>query len=96
MKAISRLGVNKGFLNHFDGSVEILDDLNDHWTAKSHKGERNWFVEELQDLAAEKSVRITILGCGFHKTQVRYLIVDCYIVGMSISQLSVNSTPIPS
>jgi hypothetical protein len=24
------------------GGVELLDDLDDHWTAKSHKSERNW------------------------------------------------------
>jgi PhoD related phosphatase len=40
----------------------LLDDLDDHWTAKHHKDERNWFIQELQDLAAEKSVRVTILG----------------------------------
>ena len=51
-----------GFLNKFDGGVEILDDLDDHWTARGHKAERNWFVRELQELAAGKSVRITILG----------------------------------
>lgn len=53
-----------GFLNKFDGGVEILDDLDDHWTAKNHKQERNWFVQELQELAADKSVRVTILGCA--------------------------------
>ena len=62
IKAIGRMGMLGGFLNQFDGGVEILDDLDDHWTAKNHKAERNWFVENLQDLAAEKSVRITILG----------------------------------
>ena len=62
IKAIGRMGMLGGFLNQFDGGVEILDDLDDHWTAKNHKGERNWFVEKLQDFAAEKSVRITILG----------------------------------
>lgn len=54
--------LGKKLLNHMDGSVELLDDLNDHWTAKHHKEERNWFIQELQDLAAMKSVRITILG----------------------------------
>lgn len=49
------------FVNKFDGSVEVLDDLDDHWTAKHHKLERTWLVEDLQDLAAEKSVRVTIL-----------------------------------
>ena len=62
IKAAGRMGLLGGFLNQFDGGVEILDDLDDHWTAKNHKEERNWFLEKLQDLAAEKSVRITILG----------------------------------
>lgn len=63
IKALSRTGLlGKNFLNHLDGGVEILDDLDDHWTARHHKEERNWFIQELQDLAAEKSVRITILG----------------------------------
>jgi hypothetical protein len=66
IKYIGRTGVLGGFVNKFDGGVEILDDLDDHWTAKHHKDERNWFIEELQELAAEKSVRITILGGDVH------------------------------
>lgn len=62
VRALGRAGLFGGFLNKFDGGVEILDDLDDHWTAKNHKDERNWLIEEFQDLAAEKSVRITILG----------------------------------
>ena len=62
IKALGRVGMLGGFLNQFDGGVEVLDDLDDHWTSKNHKAERNWLVEELQELAAEKSVRITILG----------------------------------
>lgn len=63
VKALGRAGLlGKGLLNHLDGGVEILDDLDDHWTAKHHKDERNFLIEELQELAAEKSVRITILG----------------------------------
>ena len=62
IKALSRKGVIGGFLNKFDGGVEVLDDLDNQWTAHNHKAERNWFIQELQELAAEKSVRITILG----------------------------------
>lgn len=63
LKAMGRAGLlGKSLMNHFDGGVEILDDLDDHWTAAHHKEERNWLIQELQDLAAEKSVRITILG----------------------------------
>ncbi|KAF5871611.1 uncharacterized protein Bfra_008634 [Botrytis fragariae] len=65
LKAMGRAGLlGKSLMNHFDGGVEILDDLDDHWTAAHHKEERNWLIQELQDLAAEKSVRITILGSG--------------------------------
>ena len=70
IKAIGRTGVLGGFVNKFDGGVEILDDLDDHWTAKHHKKERNRFIQELQELAAEKSVRITILGGDVHLAAV--------------------------
>ena len=66
IKALGRAGLLGGFINKFDGGVEILDDLDDHWTARHHKQERNWFIEELQELAAEKSIRVTILGGDVH------------------------------
>lgn len=66
IKALGRAGMLGGFINKFDGGVEILDDLDDHWTAKHHKQERNWFIQELQELAAEKSIRVTILGGDVH------------------------------
>lgn len=61
VKALGRSGLLAGFTNHLDGGVEILDDLDDHWTAKNHKAERNWLIQQLQHLAAEKSIRVTIL-----------------------------------
>jgi hypothetical protein len=66
VKALGRTGALGGFVNKFDGGVEILDDLDDHWTAKHHKDERNWFIQELQELATIKSVRITILSGDVH------------------------------
>jgi hypothetical protein len=67
IKALRRVGMLKGgLLNKFDGGVEIIDDLDDHWTAKNHKQERNDLILDLQDLSAEKSVRITILGGDVH------------------------------
>jgi hypothetical protein len=42
----------------------------DHWTAKHHKEERNWFIWQLQHIAAEKSVRVTILGGDVHLAAV--------------------------
>lgn len=71
VKALGRVGVLKGgFLNKFDGGVEILDDLDDHWTATHHKRERNDLVQDFQDLAAEKSCRITILSGDVHLAAV--------------------------
>ncbi|KAH6638369.1 hypothetical protein C7974DRAFT_308441 [Boeremia exigua] len=66
IKAMGRAGLLGGFVNRFDGGVEILDDLDDHWTAKHHKEERNWFIKELQHIAETKSVRVTILGGDVH------------------------------
>ncbi|KAH8732798.1 hypothetical protein GQ44DRAFT_754351 [Phaeosphaeriaceae sp. PMI808] len=66
IKAMGRAGMLGNFVNKFDGGVEILDDLDDHWTAKHHKEERNWFIHQLQHIAAEKSVRVTILGGDVH------------------------------
>jgi hypothetical protein len=66
LKMLGRTGMLGGFVNKFDGGVEILDDLDDHWTAKHHKDERNWFVQELQRVAATKSVRITFLSGDVH------------------------------
>jgi hypothetical protein len=48
----------------------LLDDLDDHYTARTHKKERHYLVEQLQRLAAEQSVRITILGGDVHLAAV--------------------------
>lgn len=53
-------------LNNLNGGYEILDDLNDHWTARNHKKERTIIIEDLQDLAIDRSVRITILSGDVH------------------------------
>ncbi|KAH8899343.1 hypothetical protein GQ53DRAFT_307843 [Thozetella sp. PMI_491] len=70
VKALGKTGLLGGFLNKFDGGVEVLDDLDDHWTAKTHKSERKIVIEDLQDLAADKSVRITILSGDVHLAAV--------------------------
>jgi hypothetical protein len=59
-----------GFFNHFDGSVDLLDDLDDHYTARTHKKERLFIVQQLQALASEFSVRISILGGDVHLAAV--------------------------
>lgn len=64
VKALGKAGIFSGLLNKFDGGVEMQSSLDDHWTAKMHKIERTWLIEDLQDLAADKSVRVTILRYG--------------------------------
>lgn len=59
-----------GFFNHFDGNIDLLDDLDDHYTARTHKKERLYLVKQLQDLAAEFSVRVSILGGDVHLAAV--------------------------
>lgn len=61
VKALGRMGMFGKMMNNIDGGVEVLDDLNDHWTAKNHKQERSVVIEDLQDLAIDKSLRITLL-----------------------------------
>ncbi|CAE6474095.1 unnamed protein product [Rhizoctonia solani] len=59
-------GLMSGLFNDFDGKVELLDDLEDHWAAAVHKAERNHLVQRLQTLSYTKQVRITILSGDVH------------------------------
>ena len=61
-----RFGLAGNFFNHFDGNVDLLDDLDDHYTARQHKRERRDLLLRLQQLAAKHSVRVTILGGDVH------------------------------
>ena len=61
-----RFGVAGDMFNQFDGNIDILDDLDDHFTAHQHKPERNQLIHRLQDLARRYSVRVTILGGDVH------------------------------
>ncbi|CUM62797.1 uncharacterized protein PRCAT00000355001 [Priceomyces carsonii] len=58
--------INKGLVNEFDGGVEVLDDLDDHWCSKNHKRERNFLVQKLINFGASRGVRITILSGDVH------------------------------
>ncbi|KAI1436800.1 hypothetical protein GGR50DRAFT_701165 [Xylaria sp. CBS 124048] len=70
VKAMGKAGMLGNFVNNFDGGVEILDDLDDHWTAKNHKKERKIVIEDLQDLAVDKCLRVTILSGDVHLAAV--------------------------
>lgn len=59
-------GLSPGFTNKFNGQVELLDDLNDHWCAVPHKRERNWLVERVQELSLAKHVRCSFISGDVH------------------------------
>ncbi|OCF33366.1 plasma membrane protein [Kwoniella heveanensis BCC8398] len=59
-----------GMVNKFNQASELLDDLNDHWCANTHKKERNWLVLECQKLAKDLHVRITFLSGDVHLAAV--------------------------
>lgn len=67
LKALGRIGlVSSALFNKFDGSIEILDDLDDHWTTRHHRTERQFLLEALQKLAVEKNIRVTFLSGDVH------------------------------
>ena len=61
-----RFGVAGGLFNNFDGQVDILDDLDDHYTSRHHKQERKELVLRLQKCAKDHAIRVTILGGDVH------------------------------
>ncbi|KAG0230204.1 hypothetical protein BGX31_005960 [Mortierella sp. GBA43] len=53
-------------VNKLNGEPELLDDLNDHWTAKLHKSERNKFLTRLQEFSNARRIRVTFLSGDVH------------------------------
>lgn len=71
IKALSSRGiVASGLVNDFNGDIELLDDLNDHWCARYHKKERNKLMAKLQDFGAKYATRITILSGDVHLASI--------------------------
>ncbi|KAI9622808.1 hypothetical protein H4Q26_015092, partial [Puccinia striiformis f. sp. tritici PST-130] len=66
-KEVFHLVVQLGIpYNNFNADPELLDDMNDHWCATSHKHERNWFIIECQNLALGSKLRISFLSGDVH------------------------------
>lgn len=61
-----RFGVAGSFFNRFDGQVDLLDDLDDHYTTHHHKAERKSLILRLQQVAKQYSIRVSILGGDVH------------------------------
>lgn len=65
-----KFGIGEGLFNHFDGNIDLLDDLDDHYTSRNHKYERRFLVEQLQKISKDYSVRISFLGGDVHLAAV--------------------------
>ncbi|KAK2735957.1 hypothetical protein FQN57_001030 [Myotisia sp. PD_48] len=65
-----RFGLGGDFFNKFDGQVDLLDDLDDHYTARQHKRERRELIQRLQWMSKRFGVRVTILGGDVHLAAV--------------------------
>ncbi|GLI69877.1 hypothetical protein VaNZ11_014594 [Volvox africanus] len=52
-------------LNQF-GEPELLDDLDDHWSAPDHREERRFLIENLQMLSKYRGCRVTLLSGDVH------------------------------
>jgi len=68
-----------GMVNKFNHDAELLDDLNDHWTAKTHKVERNWLINELVKVAISNRLRISILSGDVHLAAVGHFFDKHYV-----------------
>ena len=73
-----------GMSNNFDQAAELLDDLNDHWCANTHKKERNWLVQHVQQLALDMHVRVTFLSGDVHLAAVGCLFTHSKKLGHAI------------
>ncbi|KAF9998020.1 hypothetical protein BGZ80_006880 [Entomortierella chlamydospora] len=90
----------KNVVNRLNGEPELLDDLNDHWTAKSHKLERNNFVRRLQKFADDRKIRVTFLSGDVHCAGVGRFFAkvsppekDFHLMYQIISSAIVNEPP---
>ncbi|KAI8337947.1 hypothetical protein BC941DRAFT_352187 [Chlamydoabsidia padenii] len=91
-----------GKLNKWNSEPELLDDMNDHWTAGNHLVERKLLIENLQQFAREKSIRVSFLAGDVHCCAVGKLYSkdmkekeegDPYFMVQIISSAIVNVPP---
>ncbi|EFJ41758.1 hypothetical protein VOLCADRAFT_121617 [Volvox carteri f. nagariensis] len=62
---LQKTGLSSQIYSHF-GEPELLDDLLDHWSARSHEMEKYCFVRMMQDLAKARGFRFSILSGDVH------------------------------
>jgi len=61
-----RFAIGSSMFNHFDGAVDIQDDLSDHYCARTHKTERNNLLMRFQALSKDTNTRVTFLSGDVH------------------------------
>ncbi|KAF4160308.1 hypothetical protein CNMCM6936_003968 [Aspergillus lentulus] len=69
-QSLDGMRAGENAINRFDGAIELLDDLNDHYTSKDHQAERRYLIERIQSICAAHSVRATILSGDVHLAAV--------------------------
>ncbi|KAL4399767.1 hypothetical protein ACI68E_002676 [Malassezia pachydermatis] len=92
------------FTNNFNGQVELLDDLNDHWCAHGHKHERNRLVEQTQKFSQQNRVRVSFIsgdvhagGCGYFYSSSNIRPENDYKYNLAlITSAIVNAPPPPA
>ncbi|KAG2487923.1 hypothetical protein HYH03_013503 [Edaphochlamys debaryana] len=62
---LQKTGLSHHIMSQF-GEPELLDDLLDHWSAKSHEQEKYCLVKMCQDLALSRGFRVTFLSGDVH------------------------------
>ncbi|KAI9302306.1 hypothetical protein BJ944DRAFT_251611 [Cunninghamella echinulata] len=89
-------------LNKWNGDPELLDDMNDHWTAGNHLVERKKLIEWLQQFARQRSIRVSFLGGDVHccatgrlysKDMKEKEMADPYLMVQIVSSAIVNVPP---
>ncbi|KAG8525402.1 uncharacterized protein KY384_009046 [Bacidia gigantensis] len=60
-KAVGKSGLMGGILSPF-GDIDMLDELRDQWTHESKDLERTYLIRTLQQIAHQKSIRMTFLS----------------------------------
>lgn len=53
---------------------ELMDDLDDHWSAKEHQDERRFLIENLQMLAKYRGCRVSLISGDVHVCGAGYLV----------------------
>ncbi|KAK9817992.1 hypothetical protein WJX72_005420 [[Myrmecia] bisecta] len=100
-KGMQKTGVGASILDKF-GNADLLDDIVDHWDAKTHIDERNMFIQKLQGLSKEKEIRVTFISGDVHvggigrfytHPKVRHLRNDYRFMTQVISSAIMNTPP---